>query len=48
MNKRIVSLALLLGFVTFLGACDAGGGGGAGEGGTSPSPAESPAASPSP
>lgn len=53
MNKKIISLALVLGLFTLLGACDSGGGGGAGDsgagGGTSPSPAEtSPAGSPSP
>lgn len=46
MSKKIVSLALLLGFVTMLGACDQTGGGGT-EG--SPSPAETaPMESPSP
>lgn len=53
MNKKIVSLALVLGLFTLLGACNAGGGGTGGTGGTggetSPSPAEtSPAGSPSP
>ena len=49
MNKKIISLALVLGLFTLLGACDTGGGGAGGDaGGTSPSPAESPAASPSP
>lgn len=50
MNKKIISLALVLGLFTLLGACDNGGGaGGGGTGGTSPSPAEtSPAGSPSP
>lgn len=47
MNKKIISLALVLGLFTLLGACDTGGG--AGDGTTSPSPAEtSPAGSPSP
>lgn len=50
MNKKIISLALVLGLFTLLGACDTGGGGTGGDaGGTSPSPAEtSPATSPSP
>lgn len=55
MNKKIISLALVLGLFTLLGACDTGGGGAGGgaggdAGGTSPSPAEtSPAGgSPSP
>jgi len=41
MKKKIVSLALVLGFVTLIGACDQTGGGG-GTTDTSPSPAESP------
>ncbi len=50
MNKKIISLALVLGLFTLLGACDTGGTGGAGgdAGGTSPSPAETSPASPSP
>ncbi|MBW4640221.1 MAG: hypothetical protein KME05_18735 [Gloeocapsa sp. UFS-A4-WI-NPMV-4B04] len=49
MNKKIISLALVLGLFTLLGACDTGGGGAGGDaGGTSPSPAETPATSPSP
>ena len=47
MNKKIISLALVLGLFTLLGACDTGGTGGAGDG-TSPSPAETSPASPSP
>lgn len=48
MKKKIVSLALVLGLFTLLGACDQTGGGDAGTTDTSPSPAESPATSPSP
>lgn len=47
MKKKIVSLALVLGLFTLLGACDQTGGD-AGTTDTSPSPAESPATSPSP
>ena len=46
MKIKVVSMALVLGLVTLLGACDSGGAGGGG--GTSPSPAESPAEVPSP
>jgi hypothetical protein len=46
--KKIISLALILGLFTFLGACDQNGGGDAGTNGASPSPAESPTNSPSP
>lgn len=45
MKTKIVSLALVLGLVTLLGACAQEGGGGTG-GETSPSPAESPAEAP--
>ena len=46
MKIKVVSMSLVLGLVTLLGACDSGGTGGGG--GTSPSPAESPAEVPSP
>lgn len=48
MNKKIISLALVLGLFTLLGACDTGGGAGDGAGGISPSPAETSPAAPSP
>lgn len=48
MNKKIISLALVLGLFTLLGACDTGGGGTGDAGGTSPSPAETSPAAPSP
>lgn len=45
MNKKILSLVLVLGLAATLGACDQTGGGGGGEG-ASPSPTVSPTASP--
>lgn len=47
MKTKVVSLALVLGLFTLLGACAQEGGGGTG-GETSPSPAESPIESPTP
>ena len=46
MKTKIVSLALVLGLITLLGACAQEGGGGGTGGETSPSPAESPGEAP--